>query len=118
MTEYNNTAFTRDLMDFIEESPSCFHATAAIAKRLDDAGFVRLNEGQEWNIEGGKGYYILRNLSSVIAFRLPESGSFEGFNISAAHSDFPCFKIKEIGELARENRRFIDSQIKPLLASK
>ncbi|MBE6672523.1 MAG: M18 family aminopeptidase [Ruminococcaceae bacterium] len=101
MTEYNNMELTRDLMDFIEESPSCFHATAALAKRLEDAGFTRLNEGEEWKIEGGKGYYVIRNLSSVIAFRLPASGSFKGYNIAAAHSDFPCFKIKEIGELAR-----------------
>ena len=101
MTQYNNVNLTNDLISFINESPSCFHATVALARRLDNAGFTRLNEGDSWQPEAGKGYYVIRNLSSIIAFKLPESGSFKGFNISAAHSDFPCFKIKEICELAR-----------------
>lgn len=101
MTQYNNIELTRDLMGFIGESPSCFHATMALARRLDEAGFTRLTEDAVWNPEAGKGYYVIRNLSSLIAFRMPESATFKGFNISAAHSDFPCFKIKEIGELAR-----------------
>ncbi len=101
MTQYNNIQLTSDLLGFINESPSCFHATVALARRLDEAGFSRLTEDSAWNLEAGKGYYVIRNLSSIIAFQLPESGTFKGFNISAAHSDFPCFKIKEIGELAR-----------------
>ena len=101
MTQYNNIELTRDLMDYIKESPSCFHATAALAHRLDKAGFTRLTEDEKWEPEAGKGYYVIRNMSSLIAFRLPKSGCFKGFNISAAHSDFPCFKVKEIGELTR-----------------
>lgn len=101
MTRYDNIELTHDLIDFITESPSCFHTVSAIARRLDEAGFTRLFEGAEWNTEAGRGYYVIRNQSSVIAFRLPECGGFRGFNISASHSDFPSFKLKETGELAR-----------------
>ena len=41
---------------------------------------------------GGK-YYVTRNRSALIAFRVPESG-FAPFQIVASHSDSPSFKLK------------------------
>ncbi len=101
MKNYDNAELTRELLRFIEESPSCFHAAEAITRRLEEAGFSRLCENDEWELEGGGRYYVTRNLSSVIAFRMPSDGELCGFNISASHTDSPCFKIKELGELAR-----------------
>ena len=101
MTQYNNIEFTKELLRFIEESPSCYHTTAAIARRLDTAGFTRLSEAEAWELRAGGNYYVIRAQASVIAFRVPERENFCGFNISASHGDYPCFKIKELGELAR-----------------
>lgn len=101
MTHYDDIELTRDLIEFIDESPSCFHTTSAIAKRLDSAGFVKLTEDSVWDIAAGGSYYVIRNQSSIIAFRTPAMGEFIGFNISASHSDSPGFKLKETNELSR-----------------
>lgn len=82
------------LLSFIEKSPSPFHAVENIGFELEKAGFVRLYEEDDWMLEKGKGYYVCRNMSSVLAFRVPAEDKF-GFNIVASHCDSPTFKIKE-----------------------
>ncbi len=86
------------LLEFIENSPTAYHAVANIKAELALVGFAELFEGEEWQIERGKGYFVSRNGSSVIAFRVPE-GDFKGFMIAASHSDSPAIKIKENPEL-------------------
>ncbi len=83
-----------ELLAFIENSPSPFHAVETISDRLDNAGFTRLYEQEDWKLEKGKGYYVCRNYSSVLAFRIPETG-VQAFNIVSSHCDSPTFKIKE-----------------------
>lgn len=99
MKEYQKTA--KDMLDFIEKSPSCFYAVENIKKALTKADCTELTETGEWQFSPGQGYFVTRNDSSVIAFRLPE-GSAEGFHITAAHSDSPTFKIKESPEMEME----------------
>ncbi|MBR5520763.1 MAG: M18 family aminopeptidase [Oscillospiraceae bacterium] len=84
----------KNMLSFIDGSPSPFHAVANIAQQLDDAGYTRLYEQDDWKLEAGKGYYVCRNMSSVLAFRIPTAVKF-GFNIVASHCDSPTFKIKE-----------------------
>ena len=84
----------KNLISFIENSPSPFHAVDSISDRLENAGFTRLYEQDEWHLEKGKNYYVCRNCSSVLAFRVPETG-VSAFNIVASHCDSPTFKIKE-----------------------
>ena len=84
------------LFDFISSSPTAFHASAHIASLLDENGFRRLEEGTSWQLDGGKGYYVVRNSSSLIAFRMPGTAlPPESVMIAAAHLDSPAFKIKE-----------------------
>ena len=92
----------RALIDYIAASPTAFHAVAHTAKQLDEAGYSSLCEGDSWALEPGKGYYVTRNGSSLIAFRIP-NGAFSGFMMTAAHCDSPCFKVKENAELADEH---------------
>lgn len=89
------------MLDFIEKSPTCFHAVANIGKMLEKAGFQKLQETEEWRIRKGGRYYTERNDSSVIAFAIPAE-NVKGFHMAAAHSDSPCFKIKEKPELTVE----------------
>lgn len=91
---------SKGLVDFLNNSHSHFHAVANIKKQLDENGFCELCEGEKWNLEKGKNYYVTRNDSSVIAFKLTEN-EYIGFNIVASHSDSPCFKIKEKGEMVQ-----------------
>jgi len=90
------------LLDYISASPTAFHAVAHTAETLAAAGYTHLNESDVWSLEAGKGYYVTRNGSSLIAFRIP-GGEYRGFMMTASHCDSPCFKIKENGELADEH---------------
>lgn len=86
------------LFQFIDNSPTAYHATANLEKMLDDAGYVRLEEKEKWGIRPGGKYYVNRNGSAVIAFAIPEKKP-RGFHMTAAHSDSPCFKLKEAAEV-------------------
>ena len=57
-----------DLVEFLQESVTPFHAAATAESWLCAAGFTRLEEADYWNLEPGKGYYTTRNGSSVVAW--------------------------------------------------
>ena len=94
----------KELFDFIAASPTAFQAVAHSADLLSAAGYTQLSEGDEWALEAGRGYFVTRNGSSIVAFRIPEGG-IRGFMITASHCDSPCFKVKENAEIADE--RFV-----------
>ena len=87
------------LLDFIHCSPSVFHAVASIRGKLEAAGFHALLETEAWHLKPGGKYYVTRNGSSIIAFKINEELEEYSFRISAAHSDSPSFKIKAVPEL-------------------
>jgi aspartyl aminopeptidase len=86
-----------ELFKFLDESTTAYHAVANIAAALDSEGYVRLYEDEAWSLECGKGYYVIRDGSSVIAFR-NGGGSFM---IGAAHSDSPAFRVKSVSGNSR-----------------
>lgn len=90
------------LFRFIDSSPTCFQAVDQIGKRLAQAGYRELSEKEPWHMEEGGKYYVMRNDSALIAFALPKGAGWKGFRIVAAHSDSPCFKLKEKPELTVE----------------
>jgi len=92
----------KKLFDYIAASPTAYHACAHTSKILESNGYTRLGEGDAWSLEAGKGYFVERNGSSIIAFRIPNEQP-TGFIIAAAHSDSPCFKVKENAELTDKN---------------
>lgn len=94
---YENISETRRLVEFIEDSPTAFHAVNTISKILDKAGFTRLNESDLWNLKPAGKYYVTRNLSSIIAFVIPDTSS-DAFMITASHTDSPTFKLKTESE--------------------
>ncbi len=91
--------YAHGLAAFIQEHPSCFHVVEGQAELLEKAGYTLLNEGDEWKLKAGKGYYATRNGSSLIAFRMPKKKDFAGFMVMASHCDSPTFKIKENPEM-------------------
>lgn len=100
MKEY--LRYAKEMLEFIEKSPTCFHVAANLAETLEKLGFEELEETESWEIESGGKYFVTRNGSSLIAFQIPE-GKPAGFHISAAHSDSPTFKVKESPEMTVEN---------------
>ncbi len=92
-----------DLMKFLDNSPVNFLAAEEITRRLDNAGYTRLNPASEWNLSDGGRYYIVKNSSAVIAFELSATDPAAGYKIISAHSDSPCFRVKPHGEIHCEN---------------
>lgn len=88
----------KELFTFLDSSPNAFFAVKNMCDILDAAGMTRLFEGRKWEIEAGKGYYVTRNDSSVIAFKIPKA-DYKGFQIMASHCDSPLFKIKANAEI-------------------
>ena len=91
----------QELLAFIQSSPTAFHAVKTVRELLEQNGYEPLPEGSEWKLSRGGRYYVTRNGSALIAFRVPES-DFSGFMIGASHSDSPTFKIKMNPELKAE----------------
>lgn len=89
---------SKQLIEFIDKSPTCFHAVKTMSDILKKEGFTELREDQKWHIEKGGRYFVARNGSSLIAFTIPEQ-DMKGMRIMASHSDSPTFKIKEDPEM-------------------
>ena len=81
------------LFDFLAASPSCYHAVQALSDRLTQEGYTQLHEADAWTLTAGGKYFVTRNGSSLLAFRVP-AGAPAGFLMAAAHTDSPTFKIK------------------------
>ncbi|MBQ9346039.1 MAG: M18 family aminopeptidase, partial [Oscillibacter sp.] len=57
----------QDCLDFLNQSPGCYHAAANLAARLEAAGHTPLREEAPWNLSPGMRYYIERE-GSILAF--------------------------------------------------
>lgn len=91
--------YTQEMLAFIKNSPSCFHAVENVVSALTEHGFTELCENELWDIKRGGKYFVTRNKSSIIAFSVPEKIDKPKFMVVASHSDSPTFKIKDTPEL-------------------
>ncbi len=94
VTEQERAA-SQALLDFIDGAPSPWHAAGNMAARLEVHGFSPLDERESWQLEPGRGYYVLRDGSSLIAFHTGDGDlARHGFRGIGAHTDSPGFRIK------------------------
>ena len=97
--------FAKDLIDFIDGSPSAFHATKNVEEILVKEGFKKLNLQDKWKLEKEGKYYTLKNNSAIIGFEIGKGEVEEdGFKIIGAHTDAPTFKIKPSPEITVEGK--------------
>ena len=90
----NNTDFNQQLINFLNASPTPFHATQNMAAMLSENGFSELQERQEWDTPAGK-YFVTRNDSALVAFVIGRQPLEEtGIRMVGAHTDSPCLKVK------------------------
>lgn len=89
------------LLNWLDTSTCNFLAVDTIVKELDAKGFVRIYQNEEWHLEEGGKYYMVKNGSAIFAFVLPSGPSFfsKGARLIAAHSDSPCLKLKPNPEI-------------------
>lgn len=95
------TDTTKSLCDFLDASPTPYHAADNIKAYLAAHGAIQLDERDAWNLEPGAAYFVTRGSSAVVAFRpgLRPFGA-EGFIMAGAHTDSPCLKIRRGAERA------------------
>lgn len=105
----NNQA--EELLEFLNSSPTAFHAAAEIKKELQQAGFKELDPSQKWNLERGKKYFISRNKSAVIAFITGEDFLNQGFRIISSHTDSPALKVKPDPIVKKDNYYLLNTEI-------
>ncbi len=92
----------KDLISYLDASPTAWHAVKEAVIRLEKAGFTQLDEKGQWELEARRGYYVCRNGSSLIAFHTGRFDKDAPFRILTAHTDSPSFRIKE-GLLVNKN---------------
>ncbi len=84
-----------NLMKFFKESPTAFHATSNMRQMLDAQGFQALDEAESWSLSPGGKYYVTRNDSALIAFKLSRKDLVSGgVKMIGAHTDSPALKVK------------------------
>lgn len=97
--------FAYNLINFINNSPSQFHAVKEIKGVLDENGFKELKLADKWNLEKEGKYYCIKNSSAIVAFVVGKGNIEEdGFKLVGAHTDAPTFRIKPNPEIVTEDR--------------
>lgn len=95
---------SEQLITFIDESPTQFHAVEKAKAILIQSNFIPLDLTKDWDLKSGGKYYVTRNNSSIFAFIIgTDNIGDNGFRIIASHSDSPTFKIKPNPEILKEN---------------
>ena len=82
-----------DFCSFLENSPTTYHASKEIIHRLSKSGFHQIHEKNSWQLEPGKGYWLLRDDALLVAFRMPNKKP-QGTILLASHLDSPALKLK------------------------
>ena len=97
-------SFAREVIEFIDESPSTYHVVKNCSDILDENGFERIMPREKWEIKKGGKYFLKKSSSTIIAFTVGEDFDVKnGFKIFGAHTDSPCFRIKPSPEIVTEN---------------
>ena len=85
----------QNLLDFIDASPSPWHAVNSVEMQLAAFQFVKLDETVQWDLQSGGRYYVIRDDSSIVIFVQGQKPLVEtGFKIIGAHTDSPGLRIK------------------------
>ncbi|WP_202708951.1 M18 family aminopeptidase [Sporosalibacterium faouarense] len=104
--------FAEELIDFIYDSPSSFHAVKNTKSILTNKGFNELKLRGKWKIEKGGKYFVTKNDSALIAF-VVGNGEIEeeGFKLIAGHTDAPGFSIKPNPEMTENGYLKLNTEV-------
>ena len=94
-----------DLVLFLGDSPTPFHAVASAVSRLTAGGFQPLLESASWSSLGKGRYYVVHGDSALVAFVVPDPGlerRIRGFRIVGGHTDSPNLRLKPKAEYVKE----------------
>ena len=95
--------FNLALTQFLDTSPTPFHAVSSMASMLKNEGFTELSEDDEWALEVGSRHFVTRNGSSMIAFIIGQASLLDtGIKMVGAHTDSPCLMVKPQPEITKQ----------------
>ncbi|MDF1588026.1 MAG: M18 family aminopeptidase [Gammaproteobacteria bacterium] len=87
--------FNLELCQFLDASPTPFHAVEMMKAKLIQHNYKPLDERDNWGTLPAGRYFVTRNDSSIVAFNLPNQDLAEiGFRMVGAHTDSPCLQVK------------------------
>ncbi|KFH48920.1 Aspartyl aminopeptidase-like protein [Hapsidospora chrysogenum ATCC 11550] len=95
----NQTAL--DFVDFVNASPTPYHAVHSAVQRFEKAGFKPIRERDSWasTLRPGGKYYLTRNGSSIVAFTIGRKWRpGNAVAIVGAHTDSPCLRVKPVSK--------------------
>lgn len=93
--EKREQKFAEDLLRYLNDSPTAYHAVENASVMLKEQGFQELHEGETWSLHADGRYFVVKNSSALVAFTVGKGDlAKEGFRIIGAHTDSPCLKIK------------------------
>lgn len=109
----------RALLNYIDASPSPWHAVATAQAQLQSAGYQVLDERQTWRLKPGGRYAVARDDAALIAFVVGKATAQAGFRIVGAHTDSPGLRIKTQGASAASGYLRLATEIygSPILAT-
>jgi len=115
---YKDSSQIQDYLEFLNQSPTAWHAVDQAIQKLLKAGFSELKEEESWQIAPGNKYFVVRNGSSLCAFIVPHQTPISAQAI-CSHTDSPSFKLKPNAEFRKENMLMLGVEIYggPLLSS-
>src|SRR4051794_22106910 len=100
----------RDLITFIDASPSPFRACATAATRLEAAGFVRVSETDAWMADNRRAYLVRDG--SLVAWSIPTGATpTMPFRIIGAHTDSPNLRVKPHADVERAGAHLIAVEV-------
>ena len=95
--------FNVALTQFLDASPTPFHAVSSMASMLTKDGFTELREDGEWALLAGNKHFVIRNGSSMIAFIVGQAPLLDtGIKMVGAHTDSPCLMVKPQPEISKQ----------------
>ena len=104
--------FAREIIEFIDDSPSPYHAVQNSSSILEENGFTKLESTDKWELKLGGRYYIKKTNSTVIAFTIPNTLNLKkGIKIFAAHTDSPSIRIKPNPEMLTNNMLRLNTEV-------
>jgi len=83
-----------ELMTFLSDSVTPFHAVEVMSKTLRQAGFEQLDQFDAVRMAAGKGYFVVHQGSSLMALRAGQNGVEAGLRLVGAHTDSPNLAVK------------------------
>lgn len=105
-------SYAKNLLDFIDQSSTSFHAVENLRDELLKKKYQELKEQDNWDLKNGTKYFVTRAEGSILIFHTPKNWTSNyAFKIIGAHTDSPCLKIKSNPISTKEGYQMLNIEV-------